>query len=169
MKASSVLNFQQTALANLKRPWQTFKDGQIWYGFQKTGSKRVPLTTKHGNKHYYKGTRSSGIGRLNKNATYMINWQKVRTYVVPDLSNTELKALVSGNSPQIYQKVTGYADGFKNPDLALNRVIDFVEHGEHYDDLDLEKTQYFEHIINPEVEKAEDNFEQLVAQEQKQE
>ncbi|KAK6202610.1 mitochondrial 54S ribosomal protein YmL27 [Scheffersomyces amazonensis] len=152
MRASSILNFQHSSISSLKRPWQHFKDGSLWYGFSKSGSKRLPLTTKQGNKNYYKGTRSSGIGRLNKHARYLINWSKVRTYVVPDLSKTELKALVSPNSPQILQKISGYEDGFKNPEFALNQAINFVEHGENYSQTDLEKTQYLDHIVNPNIE-----------------
>ncbi|ABN65369.2 predicted protein [Scheffersomyces stipitis CBS 6054] len=156
MRASQVLNFQQTAVANLRRPWQTFRDGQIWYGITKLGTKRLPLTTKQGNKHYYKGTGSSGYGKLNSSGTYIINWNKVRTYVVPaDLQNTELKALVSPNTPQIWQKVVGYQDGFKSPELAFDNVVNFVEYGENYSNEDLESNQYLEKIVSPRVIEAE--------------
>ncbi|KAK6457797.1 mitochondrial 54S ribosomal protein YmL27 [Scheffersomyces xylosifermentans] len=156
MRASQVLNFQQAAVSNLRRPWQTFRDGQIWYGITKLGTKRSPLTTKQGNKHYYKGTGSSGYGKLNASGTYIMNWSKVRTYVVPkDLHGTELKALVSPNTPQIYQRVIGYEDGFKSPELAFNSIIDFIEYGENYNDQDLEKNQYLDKIVNPKVVEAE--------------
>ena len=38
-----------------------FRDGTLYYGQLKSGSKRHALTGKQGNKHYYKGTRSTGI------------------------------------------------------------------------------------------------------------
>ncbi|QRG40061.1 hypothetical protein FDK38_004523 [Candidozyma auris] len=160
MRASSVLGFQQTAAASLRRPWQTFRDGQIWYGNTKSGSKRHPLYTKSGNKNFYKGTRSSGIGSLTKHAKYVVNWDKVRTYVVPtDLATTDLKPLVSKDVPEIMQKTPGYPDSFKNPELAWNSIKDFIEHGENYFDVDLEKSNYLEEYVNPKLAKqaAEQN------------
>lgn len=78
-----------------------------------------------------------------------MDWSKVRTYVVPpDLQNTELKALVSPNVPQIYQRYIGYSDGPKSAELAWQNVVDFVEHGENYDNRDLEKNDYLEEYIN---------------------
>lgn len=159
MRASQVCHFQSTCVSNLRRPWQTFRDGQIWYGFTTRGSKRHPLTTKQGNKNFYKGTGSTGYGKLNKNGTYIVNWEKVRTYVVPaDLYNTELKALVSPNVPEIYQKFVGYEDGVKNPELAWKNIKDFIEFGENYNDQDLEKNEYLEEFVHPknaEARKAE--------------
>lgn len=156
MRASDVLNFQQTAVANLRRPWQTFKDGQIWYGMTTRGSKRHPLTTKQGNKHYYKGTGSTGYGKLNKAGVYIVNWSKVRTYIVPtDLHNTELKPLVSANVPQIYQKFTGYSDGMKSPELAWKNIADFVEYGENYNEQDSEESRYLEEFVNHDIHKTE--------------
>lgn len=157
MKGSQVLSFQQTAVANLRRPWQTFKDGQIWYGQTKLGSKRHPLTTKQGNKHYYKGTGSAGYGKLNQYGQFIVDWAKVRTYVVPaDLHSTDLKALVSPHTPQIYQKYVGYPDGAKSAELAWKNTVDFIEYGENYNDQDLEASGYLEEFVNPaEAEKAE--------------
>lgn len=152
MRATSVLNFQQTATANLRRPWQTFKDGQIYYGLTTRGSKRHALTGKQGNKHYYKGTGSTGHGAVNSAGHYIVNWNKVRTYVVPaELHASDLKPLVSANVPQLYQRFEGYTDGFKSPELAWNNVKNFVEYGENYDDHDLERSQYLEEFINPEL------------------
>lgn len=151
-----MLGFQQTGAASLRRPWQTFKNGQIWYGYTKLGSKRHQLTTKQGNKDYYKGTRSSGYGKLNKSGIYIIDWRKVRTYVVPStLLGTNMKALVSPNVPQIYQKFTGYWDGPKSPELAWHDITSFIEHGENYNDQDLEKADYLEEFINPDTIKEE--------------
>lgn len=156
MRATQILNFQQTATSNLRRPWQTFKDGQIWYGLTTRGSKRHALTTKQGNKHYYKGTGSSGYGFFNKAGKYIINWSRVRTYVVPaDLQHTELKALVSPNVPEIYQKYIGYKDGVKSADLAWKNITDFIEYGENYNDQDIEANQYLEEFVNPKIVKAE--------------
>lgn len=156
MKPSTVRSFHSTASTSLRRPWQTFKDGQIWYGVTTRGSKRHPLTTKQGNKHYYKGTGSSGYGKLNKNGTYIMNWQKVRTYVVPtDLQTSELRPLVSPNTPQILQEWVGYSDGPKSAELAWQNIVDFVEHGENYDFQDVEKNDFREVYENVDAVKAE--------------
>lgn len=150
MRPSQALNFQQSCVASLRRPWQTFRDGQIWYGLTKSGSKRHQLTTKQGNKHYYKGTRSSGYGHLNKSGHYIVNWEKVRTYCVPaDLATTDLKALVSPKVPQIKQKFVGYQDGAKSPELAFDNLVKFVEYGENYADVDLEASNYLEEFEKP--------------------
>lgn len=46
---------------------------------------RLRLTTKQVNKGYYKGTRSGSMGFwANNGSTYVIDWKKVRTYVVPE-------------------------------------------------------------------------------------
>ena len=44
---------------------------------------RKPLTTKQANKGYYKGNRTGSMGRHTKRGGYVIEWVKVRTYVVP--------------------------------------------------------------------------------------
>lgn len=156
MNPTFVRSFHATLAASLRRPWQTFKDGQIWYGMLKSGSKRHPLTTKQGNKHFYKGTRSSGYGKLNKNGTYIMNWAKVRTYVVPaDLQSTELRPLVSPSTPKVWQQWVGYSDGPKSVELAWKNIVDFVEHGENYDFQDLKESNYKEVFENPELRNAE--------------
>lgn len=44
---------------------------------------RLALTTKQTNKGYYKGTGTGSTGRHTKHGGYIIEWEKVRTYVVP--------------------------------------------------------------------------------------
>lgn len=45
---------------------------------------RLRLTTKQVNGGYYKGNRTDSMGRFTKHAKYVIDWKKVRTYVVPE-------------------------------------------------------------------------------------
>ena len=45
--------------------------------------RRLALTTKQVNGGYYKGTGSGSMGRHTKQGGYVIEWRKVRTYVVP--------------------------------------------------------------------------------------
>lgn len=79
----------------LLRPWKTYKDGTLFYGTTKSGSNRHPLTSKQGNKNYYKGTRSSGVGSFTTQGSYIVNWEKVRTYKVPaGLANTDVSYIL---------------------------------------------------------------------------
>ncbi|KAI9714284.1 MAG: hypothetical protein M1820_000245 [Bogoriella megaspora] len=57
--------------------------------------RRLALTTKQAGKGYYKGTGSGSMGRHTKHGGYQIEWHKVRTYVVPDLSDTMLTPFVA--------------------------------------------------------------------------
>lgn len=45
---------------------------------------RLRLTTKQVNGGYYKGNRTGSMGRFDHKGNYVIDWKKVRTYVVPD-------------------------------------------------------------------------------------
>lgn len=44
---------------------------------------RLALSTKKANKGFYKGTGTGSTGRHTKHGGYIIEWEKVRTYVVP--------------------------------------------------------------------------------------
>lgn len=44
---------------------------------------RMALNTKQTNKGYYKGTGTGSTGWHTKHGGYIIDWDKVRTYVVP--------------------------------------------------------------------------------------
>lgn len=46
--------------------------------------RKLPLTTKDMNKGFYKGTRTGTMGRHTKFGGYIIEWDRVRTYVVPE-------------------------------------------------------------------------------------
>jgi large subunit ribosomal protein L41 len=57
---------------------------------------RLRLTTKQINGGYYKGTRTGSMGFFAKNGSYVIDWKKVRTYVVPEgLNEFKVRLLVS--------------------------------------------------------------------------
>ena len=45
--------------------------------------RRATLSTKRAGKGYYKGTRTGSMGDHTKHGKYIIDWNKVRTYVVP--------------------------------------------------------------------------------------
>ncbi|KAK0125579.1 hypothetical protein ONS95_000414 [Cadophora gregata] len=69
---------------------------------------RLALTTKATNKGYYKGTGSGPMGSHTKHGGYIIDWDRVRTYVVPeDLKDFKLTPFVTQNM----QKTTGRYPG----------------------------------------------------------
>jgi large subunit ribosomal protein L41 len=116
-------------ISYLLRPWQTYRNGEIFYGLIKTGNKRWPLTTKQGNKTFYKGTGSSGIGRWTRKGRYIVNWDKVRTYVVPSsLESTELRPLVCATAPKIKHTFKGYT-GATDGKLYVQKLKEFIQYG----------------------------------------
>ncbi|TDZ44724.1 54S ribosomal protein L27 [Colletotrichum trifolii] len=52
------------------------------------------LTTKDVNKGFYKGNRTGSMGRHTKHGGYMVDWSKVRTYIVPNLAECNLTPFV---------------------------------------------------------------------------
>ncbi|KAH3900551.1 probable 54S ribosomal protein L27, mitochondrial [Saccharomycodes ludwigii] len=118
-----------TPIAQLLRPWKKFRDGSLFYGLTKTGNKRVALTTKDGNKTMYKGTRSSGIGRHTKKGLYIINWNKVRTFVVPQVPNLQLKPLVSHKCPPLKQTFPSYKQGPMDTKFYYDRLLEYIKYG----------------------------------------
>ncbi|GME67891.1 unnamed protein product [Ambrosiozyma monospora] len=150
MKASQILQFQETLATNLKRPWQTYRDGQLFYGQSKSGNKRLPLSTKQGNKNFYKGTRSSGIGKFDIFGKYTINYQKVRTFVVPaELDECLLKPLVSANCPTVKNTFSGYY-GVTDGRYVFDQVKQFIETG----NVDFKTTEDYKESFVP----TEENF-----------
>ncbi|CCF55800.1 hypothetical protein KAFR_0A03650 [Kazachstania africana CBS 2517] len=119
-----------TSIAQLTRPWKRYRDGTLFYGLSKSGNKRVPLTTKQGNKTMYKGTRSSGIGRHTKYGEYVIDWNKVRTFVTPSVFNKDLKPLVSQNLPELKHNYKGFDKGPMDPKLYISKLREYVKFGE---------------------------------------
>ena len=129
MKPTSPTYFNATIVSQLKRPWIKQRDGTLFYGISKSGNRRTPLTTKQGNKTMYKGTRSSGIGHHTKHGDYVIDWNRVRTFVVPAFYNTELKPLVSAKVPELKHEFKGYEKGPLDTKLYLEKLKEYIRHG----------------------------------------
>ena len=53
--------------------------------------RKLRLTTKDVNKGFYKGNRTGSMGRHTKYGGYVVEWDKVRTYVVPDLKDFKVR------------------------------------------------------------------------------
>lgn len=139
MRVTAVTSFRETVSSSLRRPWKTYRDGTLFYGQSKAGNKRLPLSTKQGNKNFYKGTRSSGIGHMDMYGRYNINYSKVRTFVVPaGVDDSLLLPLVSSNVPIPRNSFKGYT-GVTDGRLYLDKVKEFVETG----DVEFPKTNEF--------------------------
>ncbi|KAF7719936.1 Uncharacterized protein PECH_005793 [Penicillium ucsense] len=69
---------------------------------------RLRLTTKQVNGGYYKGTRTGSMGHFDSKGNYVIDWTKVRTYVVPEgLDTFKLTPFVTKRmnpTPSAYKK-----------------------------------------------------------------
>lgn len=56
--------------------------------------RKLPLTTKDIKKGFYKGTRTGSVGRHTKHGGYIVEWDKVRTYVVPpDIDDFKVRSI----------------------------------------------------------------------------
>ncbi|KAI0839979.1 mitochondrial ribosomal protein L27-domain-containing protein [Hypoxylon sp. FL0890] len=84
--------------------------------------RKLPLTTKDIKKGFYKGTRTGSMGRHTKFGGYIIDWNKVRTYVVPaGLDTFKLTPFVTRKVPPTRGRYEGYPLGPKSPELYLDR------------------------------------------------
>ncbi|KAI0870000.1 putative ribosomal protein [Hypoxylon argillaceum] len=84
--------------------------------------RKLRLTTKDIKKGFYKGTRTGSMGRHTKYGGYIIDWNKVRTYVCPpDLDTFKLTPFVSRKMPPTMGRYEGYRLGPKSAELYLDR------------------------------------------------
>ncbi|KAF2220485.1 mitochondrial ribosomal protein L27-domain-containing protein [Elsinoe ampelina] len=80
----------------------------------KRATRKLKLTPKVAGKDYYKGFGTGAMGRHTKHGGYVIDWSKVRTYVVPEAGDGELTPFVSKRveKPEPdYRGTTGPMDG----------------------------------------------------------
>ncbi|VUC20838.1 unnamed protein product [Clonostachys rosea] len=80
--------------------------------------RHLKLTTKDVGRGFYKGNRTGSMGRHTKYGGYVIEWNKVRTYVVPkDLPQFE-------NGAATQRRATGFNVSF--PKLTPSQLKPFV-------------------------------------------
>ncbi|KAI4104526.1 MAG: hypothetical protein LQ339_003829 [Xanthoria mediterranea] len=83
--------------------------------------RRLALTTKQVNGGYYKGTGSGSMGRHTKHGGYVIDYKKVRTYVVPaDLKDFKLTPFVT----KTMEPLKGFFEGDRKGGLSGERYLD---------------------------------------------
>src|SRR5262245_50677807 len=69
------------------------------------GARRIRLTSKHGNKQYYKGNRGGSMGTITPYGRFVSDPGKIRDWVIPDLSGFELRAYVSKETRPVQNAV----------------------------------------------------------------
>ncbi|MCJ1225887.1 hypothetical protein MMC12_002536 [Toensbergia leucococca] len=84
--------------------------------------RRLALTTKQVNGGYYKGTGSGSMGRHTRHGGYIIEWKKVRTYVVPmNLKDFKLTPFVTKKMRSLRGDFGNDPQGGLSGDIYLNR------------------------------------------------
>lgn len=86
--------------------------------------RKLRLTVKDVNKGYYKGTRTGRMGTHTKRGGYMIEYAKVRTYVVPSLEDFKLTPFVSKRIRPVFgvfPSAEGEVNSPRNPASYLAR------------------------------------------------
>ncbi|KAI1211457.1 50S ribosomal protein YmL27 [Annulohypoxylon truncatum] len=84
--------------------------------------RKFRLTTKDANKGFYKGTRTGRMGRHTKHGGYVIDWSRVRTFVVPpNMDSFKLTPFVTKVMGRTRGRYEGYRMGPKSPELYLDR------------------------------------------------
>ncbi|XP_065882564.1 large ribosomal subunit protein mL41A-like [Dysidea avara] len=84
------------------------------------GARREPMTSKRGNKDFYKGGGAKPTGVPTKKGGYLVLQNRITHIIIPDLTGFKLKPYVSLSSPKVDpQELTG-------PDL-LEMVEDSTE------------------------------------------
>ncbi|KAK9469588.1 mitochondrial ribosomal protein L27-domain-containing protein [Lipomyces arxii] len=107
-----------------------FKDRLLPERIRSFQGRRVALTGKDGNKDFYKGTGSANMGRSNKHGKFMVDYYKVRTYVVPaGLDDTELTPYCNNSLRPVKNEFAGYRLGPYDGELYLEKYNEYETYG----------------------------------------
>ncbi|KAI8804167.1 hypothetical protein BJ742DRAFT_826009 [Cladochytrium replicatum] len=80
---------------------------------------RKPMTSKRGNKNYYKGTGTGRMGHRTRKGFYKIDPWQLRTWMVPEgLSMTPLRATVSRNADGYTRRAHTFRDYFRPDNIT---------------------------------------------------
>ncbi|EGF78979.1 hypothetical protein BATDEDRAFT_26107 [Batrachochytrium dendrobatidis JAM81] len=90
------------------------------------GAVRRRLTTKDGNKNYYKGTGSGRMGHWTLKGQYIIEPWRLRQFMIPNLLECELKPFVSPKADDDIRKRHNLIDYF-NQTPALEDELATVD------------------------------------------
>ncbi|RMJ28883.1 50S ribosomal protein YmL27 [Aspergillus sp. HF37] len=89
---------------------------------------RLRLTTKQVNGGYYKGNQTGSMGFFGKPGSYVIDWKKVRTYVVPEnLDEFKLTPFVTKRMAPTKSKYTKVEKNGKPAEKGFGGM-DYLDH-----------------------------------------
>ncbi|KAJ3254076.1 hypothetical protein HK103_007537 [Boothiomyces macroporosus] len=94
------------------------------------GAARKPLTSKQGNKNFYKGKRSGRMGHWTRKGHYIVEETQKRTFVIPELVDFKLTPFVSPKANETYRNkhvVADYFEEYYNPGLDEDIRIKCLE------------------------------------------
>ena len=86
------------------------------------GAKQRILTSKMGNKNFYKGTRGGKLGRHTP-TSFIIEPHRLRRFVVPDLTDFNLFPYVSKEVPNDVKRSHSFRDYFRDQNLTIDREL----------------------------------------------
>ncbi|KAJ3065335.1 hypothetical protein HK102_007930 [Quaeritorhiza haematococci] len=89
----------------------------------RTGARAI-MTGKHGNKNYYKGTGGGRLGHWSLKGRYRIDPWRLRSFIVPDLSNSQLKPYVSPEADNTIRRTHSFIDYFAYTDEEIRAQIE---------------------------------------------
>ncbi|KAI8907113.1 mitochondrial ribosomal protein L27-domain-containing protein [Powellomyces hirtus] len=81
------------------------------------GATRGVMTSKRGNKNFYKGTGSGKMGRWTTRGRYILEPWRFRQWIVPDLTMCELKPFVSKEANQWVRRDHSFRDYFRKENI----------------------------------------------------
>ncbi|KAJ6442117.1 50S ribosomal protein YmL27 [Purpureocillium lavendulum] len=91
--------------------------------------RHLKLTTKDVGRGFYKGNRTGSMGRHTKYGGYVIEWNKVRTYSVPDLKDFKLTPFVS-------RQIKAQSGDYKGLEKGPQDPYFYVEQWKRYNGVD---------------------------------
>ncbi|KAJ3012998.1 hypothetical protein HKX48_005973 [Thoreauomyces humboldtii] len=81
------------------------------------GATRGVMSSKQGNKNFYKGTGSGKMGRWTARGRYILEPWRFRQWIVPDLSACEMKPYVSKEANKYLRRAHTFRDYFRADNL----------------------------------------------------
>ena len=71
----------------------------LFRGFLRSKAKRGPITSKKGNRFFYKGRGVGSRGVFTTKGIFQVQTWRIYNFIVPDLTDCKLKPYVSSRTP----------------------------------------------------------------------
>lgn len=80
------------------------------------GASRAVMSSKRGNKNFYKGKGAGRLGSWTKSNKYIIEKWRLRDYIIPDL-DSNLKPFMAPSANVLFKKSHSVVDWVENADI----------------------------------------------------